>query len=388
MTASIHLRLQLVVFGLVSAAFTNIYILQPVLPVLQSEFGADPVTVSFTVSAVILGITIANLPFGYLVDRLPIQPLVLGGGAAVIAGGLVCTMTGNLWVLIAARLGQGLFVPALTTCLAAHLAKTLPQSRLNVVMGTFVSATVVGGLGGRLLGGWIHVAFHWRYALAAAALLTLLAILVALWGLPRKLDREDSHPQDSGYWELMRRWELVRIFLCSAGGFAVFSSIFNYLPYRLANPPFGLTTQTITLFYLVYIAGIFMGPIAGQLSNRYGSGNTIMAGSLTLAMALILLLLPFHTAIILGLLFTSIGFFALHAAAVGLLNRKLSGGQGRANALYVLFYYLGGWLGITGTGLVYQQLGWRGLVMVCLLVLIIPVSAGLMERKGTFPESI
>ena len=57
-----YFRLQLIVFALVSAAFTNIYITQPVLPVLQSEFSTDLVLVSFSVSAVIFGIAIANLP--------------------------------------------------------------------------------------------------------------------------------------------------------------------------------------------------------------------------------------------------------------------------------------------------------------------------------------
>jgi len=59
-------------------------------------------------------------------------------------------------------------------------------------------------------------------------------------------------------------------------------------------------------------------------------------------------------AVLLGLLGICTGFFTIHASAVGALNRKLSWGQGRANALYVLFYYTGGWLGITGTGFAYR----------------------------------
>ena len=140
-------RLQLIVFALVSAAFTNIYVTQPVLPVLQQEFGADVVTVSFAVSAVVLGIALSNLPFGSLVDRLPIHPIILVGGVCVAAAGVICALTGSLWVLIGARFLQGLFIPSLTTCLAAYLAKSLPAERLNVVMGSYVSATVLGGLG-------------------------------------------------------------------------------------------------------------------------------------------------------------------------------------------------------------------------------------------------
>ncbi|MBU0910105.1 MAG: MFS transporter [Proteobacteria bacterium] len=129
-------RLPLIVFALVSSSFTNIYITQPVLPVLQHEFAADMVLVSFTVSVVILGIAIANLPFGLLADRIAIQPIIAVGGLMVAAGGFVCAVTYNLWILIGARFVQGIFIPALTTCLAAYLAKTLPSERLNVVMGS------------------------------------------------------------------------------------------------------------------------------------------------------------------------------------------------------------------------------------------------------------
>jgi YNFM family putative membrane transporter len=70
-----HFRLHVIVTALVAASFTNIYITQPILPVLRDEFSADMVLVSFAVSAVILGIAIANLPFGFLADRLPIHPM-------------------------------------------------------------------------------------------------------------------------------------------------------------------------------------------------------------------------------------------------------------------------------------------------------------------------
>jgi len=149
MADSSYFRLQVTVFALVTASFTNIYITQPVLPVLRNEFSADMVLVSFTVSAVILGMALSNLPFGFLVDKLPIHPIILAGGLFVALGGFVCAVTNDFWLLIGARFVQGLFIPALTTCLAAYLAKTLPAERLNVVMGSYVSATVLGGMGGR-----------------------------------------------------------------------------------------------------------------------------------------------------------------------------------------------------------------------------------------------
>lgn len=377
-----HFRLQFIVFALVSASFTNIYITQPVLPVLQNEFDADMVLVSLSVSAVILGIAISNLPFGFLADRLPIHPIIFTGGILVALGGLVCAVTKNLWILIAARFIQGLFIPALTTCLAAYLAKVLPATRLNVVMGSYVSATVLGGLGGRLLGGWIHPPLHWRYAFVSASILILTATFVAFRWLPRtSMEKKQPHVTVS-YRELMKRWELLLIFFCAAGSFLIFSSVFNYLPFRMTGPPFNFSTEMTTLLYLVYVVGIFMGPTAGRAGNRFGSGNTLLGGTAVLGASLTLMLLPSMTAVVLALLGICAGFFTIHAAAVGSLNRKLDYGQGRANALYVLFYYLGGWFGITLSGLAYKQGGWSAVIFICLFFLLIPLSTGIEERKN------
>ena len=103
--------LQALVFFLVATAFTTIYITQPVLPVIENEFGIDARMASLSVSMVIFGIALANLPFGVLADRYPIRPIILIGGAVVAAAGFVCAITHNIVPFIAARLIQGLFMP-------------------------------------------------------------------------------------------------------------------------------------------------------------------------------------------------------------------------------------------------------------------------------------
>ena len=381
MTEPAYFRLQLIVFLLVSISFTNIYITQPVLPVLEMEFAVDTIIASFSVSAVLLGIAISNLPSGALADRLPIHPIILTGGVVLAIGGLICALADHVWVLIGARFLQGLFIPALTTCLAAYLAKTLPLARLNVVMGTYVSATVLGGMGSRLLGGWIHPPLHWRYAFVTTAILVLIATFIAVKELPKTPADREQRQETIGFLELLKRWELLLIFLVAAAGQSIFSPVFNYLPYRLSTPPFELSTEVVTLVYLVYIIGIFMGPAAGRISNRFGNGYTITGGAVVLGISLLLILLPSITAVVLGLVGVCAGFFTIHAAAVGSLNRKLSGGHGRANALYVLFYYGGAWLGITWAGFAYKHGGWSTLIGTAMLLLIIPLYAGIQERR-------
>lgn len=373
-------RSQFVVFFLVAATTANIYITQPVLPVLQDEFASTALTVSYTVAAVILGIAVANMPFGALIDRLTIRPIILAGTLAVASMAVVCAATGSLWLLIGARFVQGLFIPALTTCLVAFLARTLPPERLGAVMGSYVSATVIGGLGGRLLGGWLHPPLHWRYAFISAAVLILVAGVMTLLALPKETSQPATSKRRVSYLRLLGRWDLLRIYLVSFSGFFVFSSIFNYLPFRLEGPPFNLGTEWITLLYLTYLVGIFIGPAAGRLSDRVGGGPTMIGGTLVMACAAVLTLASSVTAIVMALLCVCAGFFALHTAAVGALNRRIDGGQGRANALYVLFYYLGGWVGITVCGLVFQSAGWSGAVTLFLAMLALPLAVGVAER--------
>jgi YNFM family putative membrane transporter len=385
MAGASNFRLQLVVFALVSASFTNIYISQPVLPVLQREFAADMVLVSLSVSSVILGIALANLPFGFLVDRLPIQPLILAGGSLVAFGGIICAVTENFWILIGARFLQGIFIPALTTCLAAYLSKQLPESSLNVVMGSWVSATVLGGMGGRLLGGWVHSISHWRFAFAAAAVLILVVTMIAWRALPRTPREERRKEKSAGYFKLIKRWDLLRLYVCAAGSFGIFSSVFNFLPFRLTAAPFNFSTELTTMLYCAYIVGIFIGPIAGKIGDRFGSANALLAGIIFMGGSLALLSLPSISAVVFGLLGICAGFFTVHSAAIGSLNRRLTRDQGRANALYVLCYYLGGWLGITFSGITLELGEWRTVIYFWGILLLIPIAAGIGERSAVNP---
>ena len=375
------LSLQAVVFCLVAAAFSTIYILQPVLPVLQGEFGVSETRASFTISFVILGIALSTLPFGKLVDRYPIKPIILTGGLAITVCCLFCSITRSLPLLVAARFIQGLFIPSLTTCLAAYLARSLPQERLNVVMGSYVSATVAGGLGGRLLGGWIHQALHWRYAFGIASCLLLFATITAVYLLPREDYSGEIETEATGFIALLSRSDLMRIYIAVFGAFFVFSSIFNYLPFYLSGSSFDASTTIITMMYLAYISGIIVGPLAGNLCNRIGNGKTMLLGVLVFGISIGITLIQSLAMVMVSLLGVCAGFFTIHAAAAGSLNRKLTASRGRANSLYVLFYYLGGSIGITISGYAYMVARWYGTAALGVLILAIPLWAGITEMR-------
>src|SRR5262249_51414958 len=187
-----------------------------------------------------------------------IKPILLTGGTVVTGTSLVCAVTQSFVLLIAARFIQGLFIPSLTTCLAAYLAKSLPASRLNVVMGSYVSATVAGGMGGRLLGGLSHLLSHWPYAFVSTSVFLIAATIAACFWLPGEQDARRVESRQAGFFQLLAQPSLWRVLIVAFTAYFVFSSMFNYLPFYLSRPPFSARTEVITLITFPYLIALFI----------------------------------------------------------------------------------------------------------------------------------
>jgi YNFM family putative membrane transporter len=155
--------------------------------------------------------------------------------------------------------------------------------------------------------------------------------------------------------------------------------MFNYVPFYLSGPPLHASVRVITLLYLAYVMGIAAGPLAGRLTNRFGTGTILVLGSLVFAAAIALTFIPSLAAIAASLTAICGGFFAMHAAAVGSLNARLTESRGRANSLYVLLYYLGGATGISAAGAAYARWGWPGVTTLGLAALVLPLAIGITE---------
>lgn len=375
-------RLKGLIFALVVAGYIHIYLPQPVLPLLQAEFGLTPGQASLAVSLFILGFGLGNLPLGWLADRLPPRPLLASGGLLLALGAVACALAPGFTTLAAARFVQGLALPAVTTCLAAHLSRSLPMALLNQVMGAYVAATVAGGMLGRLLGGWVFPAGLWRWSFVLAAGLVALTVAAALACLPPAGPPPAQAEPRHGFLDLLRRHEIRRIYWIIALSFFVFAAVFNYMPFLLAGPPFLAGARLIALMYLSYLVGMAAAPLGGRAADRWGAGATIAAGAAVVALSLLLSLWQNYAALFLALAGVCLGFFAVHAAAAGALNRHLRHSQGRGNSLYVLCYYLGGTAGISLGGQAWGQWGWAGVVGMGLLTLAAPLWLGLAERRA------
>jgi MFS family permease len=108
--------------------------------------------------------------------RGPRMPLLVGL-AMFIVGLVIGGMAGSMWVLVSARVVQGLATGLLVTAMYVCIGEVFTDEVRPRIFAALASAWVVPGLVGPVVAGWITQQFGWRWVFAG------LAPFVALGGL-------------------------------------------------------------------------------------------------------------------------------------------------------------------------------------------------------------
>jgi YNFM family putative membrane transporter len=355
------------------AVFSDMYITQPILPLLAKEFQISAATTGLSVSLVVVMIALASSAYGPLGDALGRKRVMVASCLLLALPTFGCAFASSFGLLLFFRALQGLLIPGVTAVAVAYIGDQFRSADLGSVVGGFISATVAGGLIGRVVSGLIAQFFFWRAAFLLFAAVTLIGGIALALVLP------DDQPSASAGWIAayrgmfahLRNRRLLGAFLIGGTLFFGFIGVFTYLPYYLSGPPFRLATGTVSSIYVVYLAGVIISPLAGRLSKRI-SRQAIMAIGLVVAIIGMLgTLINSLPVIIASLVVLCLGMFTAQATAPAFVNATAATAKGGANALYLGFYYLGASFGSVLPGLAWQSWGWHGVVMVCISALIL-----------------
>lgn len=372
------------------AVFADMYATQPILPLLSRDFGIGPATAGTTISVVVAAIALGSGLFGPLSDVFGRKRVLVTSGFVLALATLACAVAPSFWALLAFRGLQGLAVPGISAVAIAYIGDNFPPERTGSLVGFYVAASGMGGLFGRVIAGVLSAHFDWRmpfYAYAAFTLVGAVAMLLAL--------RRDAPARGSENESLFRAYaamsrhatnsRLLAAFCIGALIFFAFIGVFTYLPYLLSAPPYRLGTETISLFYFAYLAGVVISPVSGGLLSRYGA-RRLMATGICIAGIGVLVTLVTHVAIVaLATVVLAIGMFTVQAIAPAFVNMTAAANKGGANALYQVFYYGGAVLGSTLPGLAWERWEWHGVVAVCMASLALAFAATLFVDRGRGP---
>ncbi|MDQ6906240.1 MAG: MFS transporter [Chloroflexota bacterium] len=356
-----------VLYCVTAAVFADMYIAQPILPLLSREFRIAPATAGLSLSVVVLAIALASSVYGLLSDAFGRKPVMVATCLLLTVPTLLCAVAPTFGWLLAFRAMQGALIPGLSGVAVAYLGDQYRGAALGGAVGRYVSASIAGALLGRVVSGLIADAFGWRTAFIVWGVVTLASAGAMAQVLPgdRRTGPVVWRQAYGGMAGHFRNRRVVGAFVIGATLFFAYTGVFTYLSYYLTAPPFRLPTAIVSGVYVVYLAGVIASPIAGRLSARFTRPAILACGMAIAGLGIVGTLAPFLPVIVVSLVVLCGGMSVAQSTAPAFVNVSARGATGSAGALYLAFYYLGATFGSVVPGYAWQSWGWHGVAATC-----------------------
>ncbi|MCG6542296.1 MFS transporter [Pseudomonas sp. KSR10] len=361
-------RATLALFCAGFATFAMLYCVQPLLPLLASHFAVSAASSSLALSLTTLSLALCLLVSGGLAESWGRKPVMALALALACLLGLACVTVESWSLLLVLRALLGLALSGLPALAMAYVGEEFDPESLPAAMGLYIGGTALGGLLGRLLSGLLSDIGGWQLALGGIAGLAMVSLGLFVWLLPasRHFTAQplSLHGLLVNFAQHLGNPILRNLFLQGFLLMGGFVALFNYIGFRLAGAPFGLSSTAIGLLFVVYLAGILSAGWAGRLVPRLGARAVLQGGVGLMLLGVGLCATPWLIAIVIGLGLFTLGFFAAHAVASGQVGVHAKGAKAQASALYLCAYYLGSSVVGYAAGYVWDHAGWLPLMVV------------------------
>ncbi|UYG00957.1 MULTISPECIES: MFS transporter [unclassified Halomonas] len=329
--------------------FINLYVPQPLLPALKTTFEVSTLGVSLLMSAATLSLAFALLIFGPLSDAIGRETIMRVTLVAAGALSLLLAAAPNFETLLLLRLIQGFVLGGLPAVAIAWMGDEFDKPALLSAVGLYIGANSLGGISGRVVGGFAATLGGEAAAFLTVGTMTLLGCLL-FWRLlpnskafvPKPFELRQALRDLAGH---LRTPVLLAAYVLGGLNFLIFINQYSYITFRLAAPPYQLAAGALGLIFLTYLGGTFGSTVSGRLAQRFSPARCMGAGILILMLGTGVTLLSPLWLVMLGLLINAFGFFLCHSLASGWVGRYAQGARGSASALYLVFYYLGASVG-------------------------------------------
>ncbi|MFM9269914.1 MFS transporter [Halomonas elongata] len=366
--------------------FLNLYVPQPLLPLMREAYGISTLAASLAMSVSTLALAASLLVFGPLSDaigRAGIMRLTL-----MLAGllSIALAFAPGFETLLILRAAQGFVLGGLPAVAIAWMGDEFDRPALLSAVGLYIGANTLGGIGGRVIGGSMAEIGGVSASFLAVGALTLVGGAV-FWRLlpparrfePRRFRLREARAGLAGH---LRNPVLLGAYLLGGLNFLVFINQYSYITFRLAAPPFELGERWLGLLFLTYLSGTLGSTLSGRFSRAI-SQPTCMAFGILLLMAGTALTLADRLFLILaGLTINAFGFFLAHSMASSWVGRHAQRDRGSASALYLVFYYTGASLGGFWLEPFWLLGDWMGVVVASWLILAITFALAWWLRRS------
>ncbi|WP_425642866.1 MFS transporter [Marinomonas gallaica] len=353
--------------------FANVYVTQPLLPMIAHEFSISELQAasSFTITTLTLGLSL--LVYGPLSDALGRKNIMIMALLGVTLTTFSLGFVTQYSELLLLRALQGFFLAGLPAIAVAYLGDEYRPQAMAVAVGLYISGNTIGGIGGRLIGGFVG---EWQGPSAAFFVMSIVSMVCFFLFWVLLPNSENFHAKRFRPATLFTNVKLhisnpilLMCYLIGGFNFFIFINQYSYITFVLEAEPYSLSATYVSLLFLTYLTGTIGSAFSGKLA-AYCSQPKIMAlGTLILMLGSAITLYGSLTSIIIGLLINCFGFFLCHSTASGFVSKNAHQAKASASSLYLVFYYLGASVGGFYLDPFWQAGGWIGVVLGSWLIL-------------------
>jgi len=292
----------------------------PLLPMIRSGFGLTYTQSGLLVSAFSLSYGLAQLPAGWLADRIGRRILVTLSICGVAVAGLVVGLSQAYLLLVGGLILMGVLGGGYHPASPPLISAAVPPGHLGRALGLHVIGGSASYFLAPLLGVGIAAAWGWRGTFLGLAVPTFVfgVIFHILLGRIQQQAKEEQVEAGRGLPDVASRIRirpLVAVMVLAIGTSAVITSVIAFIPLFLVDR-FGAGERTAAAFLsFIYAAGFWAAPAGGYLSDRLGKIPVILAACLLIGPVVLLLEhVPFGLAT--GALFLAFGTLLMGRAPV------------------------------------------------------------------------
>jgi predicted MFS family arabinose efflux permease len=297
--------------------------------------------------------------------------------------GLACASNIFLLYLFSFLVGLTTGVPQVIIPFAAQLAQ--PKERGKII-GTVVSAVLIGILLARTVSGLIGFMFGWRYMFGfAAVLMTLLGILL-YFRLPNARVTVSQTYKEllRSLFGIIRKYPVLkRISITGAMLFGAFSVFWTSLTFLLEGAPYNMNANQIGLFGLVGAVGAFGARVVGGLNDRKDSRLLIIACIVLAAIAFVLMGVAgmYLIGIVIGVVILDFGVQGAMVSVQSIVYSLSDSERSRLNTVFIVSNFLGGALGSTLGSMIWNSYNWTGVCVAGTVMLVLALLVNLKPMR-------
>lgn len=336
----------------------------------MNVFGSSPSEAGLASSIFVIGVLIARLFCGRLIEQVGRRKMLIAGIILSLAMTLLYFGVNNIWLLFVARSLHGIAYGIAATALGTIVTDSIPKERRGEGIGYYMLSITLGSAIGPFLGMFIIQHGGFRLIFVSCTIFAVLSIADVLFLSVPEIKLNNKQIEEMKGFKLTNFFEYKVIPICTVCAIIYFcySSIVTFLtPYAQEIH----LVDAASFFFIVYSAMIFISrPFTGRWFDSKGENITMypaffifMIGMIILSQAtygITLLLAGAFLGLSMGVI-QSCGL----AIAVKLTPRKR---LGLANSTFYISIDVGMGIGPLVLGVLIPFTGYRGIYMFMAIV--------------------